>query len=164
MAYSRKENRVMIKMAPGSGKTYIVIKLIYAYKQEAKNYNFKILTSNDYLKRQFTLECEKYHKTTSIGIYKPSEVFACTAQDIVFIDEADESVLEGVVKFDSQGVLTGLYNLLKAKKIYFLSATLSPYAQSIIQHVFCQNDEPPALISLPSPIEMAEGGSQFEMD
>ena len=48
-ALSRTEKVVAIKMAPGSGKTYTIIKLIHSIKLQGSTKRFVILTCSRHL-------------------------------------------------------------------------------------------------------------------
>jgi hypothetical protein len=46
------------------------------------------------------------------------------------LDEADLTA-ERFITFDDEGNLNGLYNLTKAAKVYFFSATMSKYFKDL---------------------------------
>ena len=69
IAYTRKEHVVLLKMAPGSGKTYVIIKLIQIYRRNKDYRKCKIVTCSQELKYQFQKECAKYEFSQDVEVY-----------------------------------------------------------------------------------------------
>ena len=114
VAYTRKENVVLLKMAPGSGKTYVIIKLIQFHRKNRDSRKFKIITCSQDLKYQFQTECSKFDFSSDVEVYLPNEVTLSCKKSVVFIDEADETIMQGAICYSFTGELVGLCKILEA--------------------------------------------------
>ena len=60
----------------------------------------------------------------------PQAIEAIGIHNIYILDEADLTA-ERFITFDSEGNLNGLFNLVKASKVYFFSATMPKYFREL---------------------------------
>ena len=118
------------QIAPGQGKSFILMLLALYYRAKHPMKRVVILTTSELLVKQLTSELKPFvNEDTEIVI--DTELLPNAKPSVVIVDEADLWVAENACVFHGDE-LAGLYCLRNAGKAHLLSATITPFMGKIL--------------------------------
>ena len=139
----------------------MIVKTCLLWKQTYKGKKIIVITSNELLKDQLQDELKTFTDTDDVPVFLPKEVSFKLDDCVVVIDEADQSLSDGVLVFGADNTLKGLRSLKHAKRVFAYSATWTESILRTIDKLFCPERTECRYYQPKTPGEVATGGKQF---